>query len=188
MYKLLIDTYRLRMDDMAKREGICEVDSLYDAHGAHDPVPGFRRFLALAKAQKTKPGGGGGGSSGILPPWWDADKEQACEQVGLTTAAAAPGDSTGGGGGGGGFLRRKLDEAAVLAHYRDELVLMHLRILGEIIYGRRIPGLDGAETRKMMAHQEAGFGRSWTLSQLDEAGWLSPEMQNWASRMPRTRT
>lgn len=139
VYKLLIDAYRLRMDDVSKFEGIREADSLYAA-GVTDALPGFRRFLDRVKAKR-----------GVLPSWWDAEKEQACEQLGAA-----------GGGDGWSSLRRKLDKAAVLAHYRDDKFPMQLRIFVETICGRGVAGQDGTRMRKMLMQQEVGRGPHYT--------------------------
>ncbi|KAF3766013.1 hypothetical protein M406DRAFT_223444, partial [Cryphonectria parasitica EP155] len=129
VYKLLIDTYRLRMADRCGLEGVREADSLY-APGVTDAMPGFRRFLGLVEAKR-----------GVLPSWWSAEKERECERLG-------------GGGGGWSSLRRKIEKSDVLAHYRDEKFPMQLRMFGETIYGRGIGGQDGTMIRRMMMAQE----------------------------------
>ncbi|KAH7028734.1 uncharacterized protein B0I36DRAFT_245927, partial [Microdochium trichocladiopsis] len=60
VYRLLIDTYRLRMDDNEKFEDFREVDSIYAAKD-NDGQKGF-----------------------FLPSWWTAESRTACEGLGST--------------------------------------------------------------------------------------------------------
>lgn len=131
VYKLLIDTYRLRMDDVSKFEGVKEADSLY-APGVTDALPGFRRFLATLKFKSPR----------YLPDWWDDEKQAECEALGATAA-------------GWSSLRRKVDKAAVSAHYRNDHFPMQLRMFAGMVYGRGIMGQDGTTMRRMMMQMEA---------------------------------
>ncbi|KAM3439000.1 hypothetical protein NHJ13734_003935 [Beauveria thailandica] len=63
VYALLVDAYRLRVEDMYNLEGEIEEGSLYG--GASSGLAGFRRFLARVAARP-----------GLLPPWWDAGKKK----------------------------------------------------------------------------------------------------------------
>ncbi|RYP06755.1 hypothetical protein DL764_002952 [Monosporascus ibericus] len=136
-YKLLIDAYRLRLDDVAKIEGVVEPDSIY-ASATNDPLPGFRRFLDKASAA----------TDGILPPWWSADKQRECEDLGMSSA----------GGNGWISLRKKIRKGDVTDHYGDATFPMQLRMLAEGVYGRGPGGQDGSTMRRMMAMGEAGAG------------------------------
>lgn len=71
VYKLLIDTYRLRMEDQYTFEGEVDSDCIYG--GAPGSLMGFRRFLKKAEAK-----------SGLLPPWWSAQRSIECQYAGLT--------------------------------------------------------------------------------------------------------
>lgn len=143
VYKLLIDTYRLRMDDNLKFDGIREPDCLYAA-GVTDSLPGFRRFLTLIQAKVPS----------VLPTWWNDDKQAACEAVGAATS-------------GWSSLRRKLDKAAVQAHYKNDRFPMQLRMFGETIYGRGVGGQDGTTMRRLMMQQETGGGGAPHVAHLD---------------------
>ncbi|RYP21687.1 hypothetical protein DL765_002148 [Monosporascus sp. GIB2] len=136
-YKLLIDAYRLRLDDVAKFEGAVEPDSVY-ASATNDPLPGFRRFLDKARAA----------TGGLLPPWWSADKQRECEDLGMSSAASNGWTS----------LRKKIQKGDVTDHYGDAKFPMQLRMLAEAVYGRGPGGQDGSAMRRMMAMQEAGAG------------------------------
>lgn len=53
VYKILIDCYRLRIEDDAKIVGIMEPDSIY-ASRSSDRKAGFRRFLETARRSVWK--------------------------------------------------------------------------------------------------------------------------------------
>ena len=63
-YKLLIDVYRLRVEDEYVFTGDASTDSLY---GGGSPKVGFWNFLD--KAEKKQ---------GVLPPWWNRKKRLEC--------------------------------------------------------------------------------------------------------------
>lgn len=137
-YKLLIDAYRLRLEDIAKMEGVVEPDSIY-ASATNDPLPGFRRFLDKASAATGR----------LLPPWWSTDKQRECEDLGMSSSA---------GGGGWTSLRKKIQKGDVTNHYGDAKFPMQLRMLAEAVYGRGIGGQSGSALKRMMAMHEAGAG------------------------------
>ncbi|KAK7756744.1 hypothetical protein SLS62_001187 [Diatrype stigma] len=147
-YRLLLDAYRLRLQDAHMYEGVVlDPDSSIYASAQNDPLPGFRRFLARARARP-----------GILPPWWSAEKEGACERLGMMRAREGDSDSAGAGAGHWASLRRRVQKAEIAAHYGDPQFPMQLRMLGEAIYGRGVAGSDGTRMRQMMVGQEAGRG------------------------------
>jgi len=60
VYKLLIDSFRMRQADDMNLEGITTPGSSYT--GKSSSIEPFRQYLAKAAARK------------VLPPWWTADK------------------------------------------------------------------------------------------------------------------
>ncbi|RYP79911.1 hypothetical protein DL770_006450 [Monosporascus sp. CRB-9-2] len=124
-YKLLIDAYRLRLNDVAMIEGVVEPDSVY-ASATNDPLPGFRRFLDKASAT----------TGGLLPPWWSADKQRECEDLGMSSAT----------GDGWTSLRKKIQKGDVTDHYGDAKFPMQLRMLAEAVYNRGLGGQGGSTT------------------------------------------
>ncbi|KAI0470555.1 putative MYND domain protein [Xylariaceae sp. FL0804] len=108
-YQLLIDTYRLRMDDICNLEGVREPDSVY-ASAANDGTSGFHRFLGKVKAKPD-----------LLPGWWNDDKQRECEALG-----ARPGWCK---------LANKRSKADIMDHYGDSQFPMKIRMLGEAVYG-----------------------------------------------------
>ncbi|KAL9094327.1 MAG: hypothetical protein Q9165_003468 [Trypethelium subeluteriae] len=70
-YQLLIDAYRLRMDDQYVWTGDVDEDSIYS--GECDGQAGFKRFLKKAERR-----------AGLLPSWWTPEKSEACQEMGRT--------------------------------------------------------------------------------------------------------
>ncbi|KAF9285292.1 hypothetical protein BGZ68_003981 [Mortierella alpina] len=66
VYKLLIDSFRLMLEDDYKFEGDVQIDTIYD--GAADSSSAFREFLKQAEKRP-----------GLLPSWWSPEKAAACD-------------------------------------------------------------------------------------------------------------
>ncbi|KAL2150910.1 hypothetical protein VTH82DRAFT_6008 [Thermothelomyces myriococcoides] len=128
VYRLLIDAYRLRADDIHNIEGR-KVD-LYA--GKPDGLHGFRLFIQLA-----------GERPGLLPPWWNDEKQRECEAFGMDETNFQN-------------LRRKVDKGGIIKHYGDQLFPMQLRMFAEAVYGRGVGGQDGAPVRQMFVDMEQG--------------------------------
>ncbi|KAM0243761.1 hypothetical protein ACHAPO_000621 [Fusarium lateritium] len=129
VYRLLIDCYRLRVEDMYKLEGEVMEDSLYS--GAEDGLAGFQEFIAEMSAKK-----------GLLPSWWTPEKQTECEEFGMNSSEQN--------------LKSATDKAGIIEHYGDSQFPMQLRMLGEAVYGKVPGGGDGTAMRKMLASREAG--------------------------------
>ncbi|TQN63734.1 hypothetical protein CSHISOI_11701 [Colletotrichum shisoi] len=145
-YRILIDTYRLRMEDNAVIEGKATPKSLYEP-GVSDATDGFRAFLDKVK-----------GKPRLLPPWWSEEKQAECEALG------------GDGGERWYSLRAKVTKASVIQHYGDELFPMQLRMMGEPIYGSAPGGGNGSMMRRMFAEREAGTSQYQHISHIDASG------------------
>ncbi|KAI1148153.1 putative MYND domain protein [Nemania diffusa] len=138
VYRLLIDAYRLRVEDEYKFEGEAAIDSLYG--GASSGIVGFRKFLRRA-----------GSRAGLLPPWWNAEKVKACEKFGMSTEHWQD-------------LRCAVEKSDIIEHYGDSRFPMQLRMLAEIIIGRGFAGNDGAPIRQIMMAMEGGSDGSHAVS------------------------
>ncbi len=108
VFKLLVDCYRLRMDDDSKFSTSADKDSLYGR--APDSIAGFQRFLRRA-----------GTRDGLLPPSWSAEKAEQCVQAGRN--------------GGWSELSKKIAKANIIDHYGDGNMPMQLRYLGGQVLG-----------------------------------------------------
>ncbi|KAI0975588.1 hypothetical protein F4678DRAFT_483855 [Xylaria arbuscula] len=111
VFEILIDSYRLRMDDNERYAKVHHRDSIYG--GAQNGMQGFRNFLNKAK---TVPH--------LLPYSWDNKKQIECEAMGRTQGWSS--------------LSNKIKDVDVNEHYQDKHIVMQLRLLAEDIYGTSI--------------------------------------------------
>ena len=143
VFRLLIDAYRMRMEDNYKFDGECDEDSIYG--GSRDGVAGFQRFLDKVASK-----------GGLLPAWWDEKKKAECVRYGQGEDPWARLDSA-------------VEKADVSDHYNDGQFPMQLRMFGETVYGTGPGGSDGTGMRKMLASMERGGGPR-VVSHLDVSG------------------
>lgn len=130
VYKLLIDCYRLRMEDDYNLEGEADVDSIYG--GAEHGGRGFQRFLSLAQSRR-----------GLLPSWWSEEKASECMRLGIRNS-------------GWSSLSSAVEKSDIVEHYGSPVMPMQLRMLGEQVYGRGPGGQPGAGMMKMQMMMEGG--------------------------------
>lgn len=127
VFKLLIDTYRLRMEDDYNMTGDADTDSIYG--GAPHGRKGFGRFLRLAERK-----------NGLLPAWWSREKATECARVGTQNGWSS--------------LGRAVEKSDVMEHYGDSLMPMQLRMFGEQVYGDGPGGQSGAGMRQVQMMAE----------------------------------
>ncbi|KAF7532433.1 hypothetical protein G7054_g7965 [Neopestalotiopsis clavispora] len=132
-YRVLIDSYRLKMTDDVTFDGGPERDSVYTAAGKADPLPGFRRYLEAAKARGN-----------LLPAWWSDEKQAECE------ALCSPGGEP------WYDLTRRVQKAQFNDHYGDGQFAMQLRMIREQITGRGPGGQPGEGMIRMQMMIEGG--------------------------------
>ncbi|KAJ5087833.1 MYND domain protein [Penicillium angulare] len=130
VYKLLIDTYRLRLEDDYNFTGDVPMDSIYDG-GASDGRKGFLAFLKKAERRE-----------GSLPNWWTPAKASACLILGLTDQWWNLGSA--------------VEKSDIIEQYGDPLMPMQLRMFGEQVYGNAPWGQPAEPMLKMQMDQEAG--------------------------------
>ncbi|KAG0028364.1 hypothetical protein BGZ82_008457 [Podila clonocystis] len=138
VYKLLIDTYRLRVEDDYVLEGEVSVDSLY---GGGNPLEDFKDFLKKCHAKKD-----------LLPPWWTKDCDKECLALGTKAGWSS--------------LRNAVEKGDIIEHYKDSLMPMQLRMMGEQVYGRG-PGGQSGESMLRMQMQSEIAGVKGVTTQLD---------------------
>lgn len=142
VYRLLIDAYRMQVEDDYTMDGDVDDDSIYG--GAPDGRRGLRRFVARAAARgRTRP-------VPLLPPWWSPAKMAACERLGMNDGA--PIES----GAEWSDLRCAVEKSDVIEHYGDARFPMQLRMFAEAVNGRGPGGSNGTAMRKMMVVMESG--------------------------------
>ncbi|KAF8451738.1 hypothetical protein BDZ91DRAFT_750228 [Kalaharituber pfeilii] len=111
VYKRLIDSYRLRIEDMYMYQG--EAMGLY---AGENPVVGFREFLDLAEKNRK-----------VLPKWWNKEARGECIKLGLKKGEWSE-------------LACAIEKPDVQEEYKDNLMPMKLRVLAEKIYGSHVMG------------------------------------------------
>lgn len=139
VYKLLVDVYRLRMEDNSTFSGEVDADSIYG--GASDGgQAGFGRFLNTAEAQR-----------GLLPGWWTPAKATECIDHGSTADRWSS-------------VSRKVAKHKLIAHYKDQFMPMQPRLFGEQVYGSGPGGQSGADIIQLQMERESGTsGRAFSM-------------------------
>ncbi|KAK1671518.1 hypothetical protein BDP55DRAFT_706805 [Colletotrichum godetiae] len=140
VYRLLVDAYRLRVED-------------YIYGGAEDGLEGFRRVMK--KAAKRK---------GLLPAWWCPKKQAACERL-----DGAEGDDGDDDNDDYYYdLGSAVEKADIIERYGNPRFPIQLRIFAEAVNLRGPGGQDGSSMRKMMASMEGGaYGSAAMRSTID---------------------
>ncbi|KAJ5677542.1 uncharacterized protein N7477_003175 [Penicillium maclennaniae] len=133
VYRLLIDTYRLRMEDDYTIKGDVDEDSIYK--GRASGVRGFQRFLRLAERRGRE----------LLPDWWSPAQAKECVALG----SGRDEDYN---------LRHAVEKSDIIEQYGERLMPMQLRMLGEQIYGTGPSGTSGAGMLQMQMEAENGSG------------------------------
>ncbi|KAB5551435.1 hypothetical protein GE09DRAFT_172457, partial [Coniochaeta sp. 2T2.1] len=116
VYRLLIDAYRLRMEDEYNLEGAADEDSIYG--GASNGSAGFKRFLTKIEKKNRN----------LLPGWWDESKKAACMALGRQR--------------GWSNLNQAIEKADIIEQYGDPQFPMQLRMFAEPVYGSAPGGGD----------------------------------------------
>ncbi|KPM35422.1 hypothetical protein AK830_g11166 [Neonectria ditissima] len=130
VYRLLIDSYRLRVEDDYSFDGDAPRDSIYG--GSPNGLKGFNRYLNTAQSRK-----------GLLPDWWDQKKRSACLALGMDSSQWQD-------------LRCAVEKSDIIEHYGDAQFPMQLRMFAEAVLRRGPGGVDGTEMRKLMVSMEQG--------------------------------
>lgn len=130
VYRLLVDAYRMRVEDDYVLDHDTEIDSLYGMKP--NVLRSFRRFLKLTASRP-----------GLLPPWWDDAKQKACECLGLDKSQWS-------------CLKFAVEKSDVQEHYGDPYFPMQLRMFAETVYQRGPGGASGEGMLEMMVGHEQG--------------------------------
>ncbi|KAJ5368988.1 uncharacterized protein N7496_008748 [Penicillium cataractarum] len=109
VYKLLIDTYRMRVEDNYCFKGDIDMDSIY-GEATDDGESGFRRFLRLVEMQRE-----------LLPSWWSPVKANECVALGLSRSEWS-------------CLAYAVEKSDIIEHY-GHFMHKQLRMFGEQVYG-----------------------------------------------------
>ncbi|KAH6895881.1 hypothetical protein B0T10DRAFT_587431 [Thelonectria olida] len=131
VYRLLIDAFRLRLDDKFVVERRADPESVYGGH--QTGIPAFRRFIDLASSRDN-----------LMPRWWNDHKRVECEKMAMQTDEPK-----------WHRLCASLNEKLVLEHYNDETFATQLRMFAEIVCGRPVGEASLEALRKDMSFHEA---------------------------------
>ncbi|KAH7140936.1 putative MYND domain protein [Dactylonectria macrodidyma] len=142
VYTLLIDSYRLRVQDDYVMEGGADADSIYG--GASNGLVGFKRYLKAVESRR-----------GLLPEWWGPDKAQVCQDLGMDKSQWCD-------------LSCKVEKSDIIEQYGDAQFPMQLRMFTEAVLGRGPGGSNGAPMRGvMMAMEQGNLPDGWAMSIMD---------------------
>lgn len=111
VYRLPIDSYRMRMHDESAFSRTVPKNSLYDRG---DPVIGFMEFLTKAEEYGK-----------VLPSWWSAEKKEACVENGKARDQWST-------------LNKTVQKSSIQEHYQDDMMPMKLRMLAEEFIGTNV--------------------------------------------------
>jgi splicing suppressor protein 51 len=146
VFKLLIDTYRLSIDDDFTFERIRDRDTIYG--GASDSLKGFQAFVSIAEMRQT-----------LLPSWWSEKKRKECEDFGMASDSWQN-------------LRRKVSKAAIVQKYGDEHMPMQMRMFREQVTGRGPMGQDSTAMRRVQMKMEGGELEGMKAATIDTSGFF----------------
>ncbi|KAF7559517.1 hypothetical protein G7046_g4631 [Stylonectria norvegica] len=133
VYRILVDTYRFRIQDMFEFEQVVEEDSIYN--GKDSGTKGFSRFLDLFYTKESNPILTSRGQS-LLPPWWTDTTRAACETF---ANAQGPEQSN------WYSLAWKITMEEVVHRYGDNTFGMQLRVFAEHVHGKAVAGVSSHE-------------------------------------------
>lgn len=128
VFRILIDSYRLRVHDKWRVEMRIDRGSIFAGH-FHDLIP-FERFLHRATRIPK-----------LLPGWWNDNKQRDCARLGMDKSQWHD-------------LHIPANKDDIVEYYDDPNFPLQLRLLGEVIERRGLGRVDGSEMGKLMASME----------------------------------
>jgi splicing suppressor protein 51 len=135
VFKLLIDTFRLRCTDDYTFDGKFTNDTIQA--GEENSKPAFQTSLCFIEEA----------NSGILPPWWSTDKAEECIAYGMNTNNWSN-------------LYCTVTKQGLIEHYGDKDMPMQMRMLYEKITGRGPMGHNCDGMLQMQMSVERGESRA----------------------------
>lgn len=136
VFKLLVDTYRMRIEDEYVFQGDVDEDSLYGGAGASSALRHFRRFLNKAVRIDAKR------HKKLLPQWWTKESVQECADFARTDDFSNV-----------GYAVEKHD---IQEHYSQLDMPMQLRMFSEKLDGTLAAGMSGESMLQMKVATEKG--------------------------------
>lgn len=111
VYKLMINAYRLRLDDDSKFLNVLDEDTIFTTTNIQG-LTVLDRFIQMAELE------------GLMPGWWNSNEMTVC----IATGSSEGWSST----------KRKITITDVNEHYGDPLMGLQLRIFGEQVIGKEL--------------------------------------------------
>ncbi|KAI8675360.1 hypothetical protein NCS57_00437100 [Fusarium keratoplasticum] len=129
VYRILIDSFRFRLEEQCQHEGKPAKGTIYEDHD--DSLPDFKRYLETAASRNN-----------LLPPWWTPEKQRECEAFGMSGTNFQD-------------LHMALEQFSVTCQYGDSRFPSQLRMLAEAVYGKGVGGTSSFTRRSALAQLEA---------------------------------
>ncbi|KAH7271778.1 hypothetical protein B0J15DRAFT_576966 [Fusarium solani] len=114
VYRILIDSFRFRMEEQCQHDGQAVEGTIYD--DLDDSLPAFKQYLETAASRRN-----------LLPPWWTPQKQRECEAFGMTGTDFQD-------------LHMALEQFSATWHYADSRFPSQLRMLAEAVYETGVGG------------------------------------------------
>lgn len=134
VFKLLVDTYRMRIEDEYVFQGEVDEDSIYSGASAESALRHFKRFLTKAielDAERNKK---------LLPEWWSKNSLNECLEFARTDDYSNV-----------GYAVEKHD---IQEHYSQMDMPMQLRMFSEKLDGTLAAGMSGEAMLQMQVAAE----------------------------------
>lgn len=135
---MLVDIYRMRVEDRYKFEGNVDEGSMYAGGTPESALKVFESFLNNAtRLDNERPA-----TKRILPEWWNQEKLNQCLEVARTDEWSNI-----------GYAVEKHD---IQDHYKQNDMPMQMRIFSEQVDGTLVMGQSGMQMLQMKAMMEGG--------------------------------
>lgn len=129
VFKLLVDTYRMRIEDEYVFEGEVDEDSLYSGASAASALRHFKRFLTKTVKKDAAR------NRKLLPEWWSKESLNECLEFARTDEFSNVGYAT--------------EKHDIQEHYSQTDMPMQLRMFSEKIDGTLAAGMSGESMLQM---------------------------------------
>jgi mitochondrial splicing suppressor protein 51 len=130
---LLVDSYRLRMENEYALEQETNNDSLYSGDGAPAAIRGLQKFLTLLEKRHRN----------LLPAWWKAESRGECEALAMDSSQWVD-------------LTCAVEKSDIIKHYKDSTMPMQLQMFAATVYDRGILGQSSDAMLEVMMKSEMG--------------------------------
>ncbi|KAK6355064.1 hypothetical protein TWF696_004190 [Orbilia brochopaga] len=136
----LIDAYRLRIEDLHDISGIDAGHYMQSPDHTPPQPPRMEEFITFLRHMQDT-------VQIVRPHWWDLAAQTECEDLARNHVVRM-------------YIGRKADEGEIVAHYGGEgLMPKALRVLGDVLYGCKVPEPEENTEDDAEDGETKGFGR-----------------------------